>query len=334
VPNVALVGYGLEQPSFRHRMRTLVEPLQAAGWQVRCEQFPSGRYGLRTWERRGLWGWADVTVLHQVKLSSIEARLFAALSRRCVFDVDDAIYVRKPRHLGQAPDQSRWRKQKFFATCRLANVVAAGNQVLAGVARHSARDIAILPTSIDVASYRPTHARADEVPTIAWIGSPENLTYLEILRPALARLSKRYALKLRVICSRFPQWDDVTIEPVVWSSATEAESLAGAHIGVMPLSDDEWARGKCAFKLLQYMAAALPCVASPVGANTEAVIDGFNGFHAADSGAWEIGLEKLVRSAPLRAEQGANGLAHVRDHYSMQAYRSNYLALLSRLAAS
>ena len=70
------------------------------------------------------------------------------------------------------------------------------------------------------------------------------------------------------------------MERVPWSAATEAGSLAAAHIGVMPLTDDEWARGKCAFKLLQYMAASLPCVASPVGANTEAVIDGFNGFHA------------------------------------------------------
>ena len=314
-------------------MRNLVQPLEAAGWQVRCEQFPSGRYGLRTWERRSLWAWADVTILHQIKLSALEARLFAALSRHSVFDVDDAIYVRKPRRLGEAPDQSYWRKRKFFATCRLASVVAAGNQVLAGVARHSARDIAILPTSIDVGCYQPTHAGPDQTPTIAWIGSPENLTYLEILRPALARLSKRYALKLRVICSQFPRWDDVDVEPVVWSSATEADSLAGAHIGVMPLSDDEWARGKCAFKLLQYMAAALPCVASPVGANTEAVIDGFNGFHAADIGAWETGLEKLIRSPQLRAKQGAHGLAHVREHYSMQVYRSNYLALVSRLAA-
>ncbi len=96
-----------------------------------------------------------------------------------------------------------------------------------------------------------------------------------MIRPALARLASRHpALKMRVICSRFPDWPEVNIERVAWSSATEAQSLAAAHIGVMPLTDDAWARGKCAFKLLQYMAAALPCVASPVGANTEAVIDG------------------------------------------------------------
>src|SRR5271169_5069271 len=176
-----LLGYGLEQPSYRHRMRSLIEPLQAAGWQVRAEQFPSGRYGLRTWERRALLRWADVTVLHQIKLSSIEARLFAAFSRRRVFDVDDAIYVRKPRRLGDLPDESAWRKQKFAATCRWVDAVAAGNDVLAGVARAAARAVTILPTSIDTAAYQPTTATAADPPTIAWIGSPENLVYLEMI---------------------------------------------------------------------------------------------------------------------------------------------------------
>jgi hypothetical protein len=133
--NIVLLGYGLEQPSFRHRMRTLVDPLREAGWQVLAERFPSGRYGVRTWERRELFRWAHVTVLHQIKLSSIEARLFAAFSRGLVFDVDDAIYVRKPRRLGDVPDESAWRKKKFAATCRWADAVAAGNDVLAGVAR-------------------------------------------------------------------------------------------------------------------------------------------------------------------------------------------------------
>ena len=152
------------------------------------------------------------------------------------------------------------------------DVVAAGNDVIAGVAGASARALSILPTSIDTAAYQATTATAADAPTVVWIGSPENLVYLEMIRPALVRLTTRYkTLKLRVICSRFPDWSDVNIERIAWSTATEARSLAAAHIGVMPLTDDEWARGKCAFKLLQYMAAALPCVASPVGANTEAV---------------------------------------------------------------
>ncbi|MEA3138807.1 MAG: hypothetical protein QOK23_976 [Gammaproteobacteria bacterium] len=332
--NIVLLGYGLDQPSFRHRMRTLVDPLRDAGWQVRTERFPSGRYGLRTWERRELFRWADVAVLHQIKLSSIEARLFAAYSRGLIFDVDDAIYVRKPRRLGDVPDESAWRKKKFAATCRWADAVAAGNDVLAGVARTSAKEVVVLPTSIDMASYQPTTAGAADPPTIAWIGSPENLIYLDMIRPALARLTKRHAtLKLRVICSEFPQWGDVAVERVAWSSATEAQSLAGAHIGVMPLTDDAWSRGKCAFKLLQYMAAALPCVASPVGANTEAVLDGINGFYATDVDEWERSLERLIVSPQLRASFGAKGRAHVQERYSLRAYQDNYLSLLARVAS-
>jgi glycosyltransferase involved in cell wall biosynthesis len=334
MPKAVLLGYDLEQPSFRHRMRSLIGTLETSGWQVRPERFPSGRYGLRTWERRTLLREADVVVLHQIKLSAIEARLFAAVSRRRVFDVDDAIYVRKPRRLGEAADESPWRKRKFAATCRWVDVVAAGNDVLAGVARASARAIEILPTSIDTAAYQPTTATATDPPTIVWIGSPENLVYLEIIRPALARLTGRYpTLRLRVICSRFPDWREVNIERIAWSSATEAVSLASAHIGVMPLTDDAWARGKCAFKLLQYMAAALPCVASPVGANAEAVIDGLNGFHARTTEDWERSLELLIQSAELRARFGAAGLAHVESRYSMRTYQARYRELLTSLAA-
>jgi glycosyltransferase involved in cell wall biosynthesis len=333
MPNALLLGYGLQQPSFRHRMQTLAEPLSAAGWSVRAEQFPSGRYGLRTWELRHFLRWADVCVLHQIKLSGLEARLLAAFSRRRVFDIDDAIYVRKPRRLGEPADESAWRKQKFAATCRWVDTVAAGNEVLAAAARPSAREIVILPTSIDVACYQPSVARADEAPRVVWIGSPENLVYLEMVRPALARLTKRHpSLRLRVICSQFPDWADVAIEKVAWSAATEAHSLAAAHIGVMPLTDDAWSRGKCAFKLLQYMAAALPCVASPVGANTEAVIDGVNGFHAGNVDQWEQSLEKLIASPELRARFGAKGREHVQQRYSMQSYRASYLALLGKLA--
>jgi glycosyltransferase involved in cell wall biosynthesis len=252
-----------------------------------------------------------------------------------VFDVDDAIYVRKPRRLGELPDESAWRRQKFAATCRWVDAVAAGNDVLAGVARAAAKEIVVLPTSIDTACYETTFAGPGEAPTIAWIGSPENLIYLDMIRPALARLTKRHpTLKMRVICSEFPAWNEVNVERVPWSSATEAHSLAGAHMGVMPLTDDAWSRGKCAFKLLQYMAAALPCVASPVGANTEAVLDGINGFHAADVDAWERSLEKLILSPELRAKFGAKGRQHVEQRYSLLSYRANYMNLLRRLAGA
>jgi glycosyltransferase involved in cell wall biosynthesis len=332
--NALLLGYDLNQPSFRHRMQSLVETLSAAGWQVRTERIPSGRYGLRTWERRRLLRWADVAVLHQIKLSSLEARLLAAFARRRIFDVDDAIYVRKPRRLGEEADDSIWRRRKFAATCRWVDVVAAGNEVLAGVARESARTIVILPTAIDTDCYRPSIATPSDPPTIVWIGSPENLVYLEMIRPALARLQPLHArLRLKIICSRFPDWPEICIDRVPWSSATEAAELATAHIGIMPLTDDAWARGKCAFKLLQYMAASLPCVASPVGANTEAVLQGLTGFHARDVEEWFTALDALIRDPALRSRLGARGRLHADQRYAMRGYRAQYLQLLERLAA-
>jgi len=334
VPNALLLGYGLQQPSFRHRMQTLVDPLQAAGWRVRTEQFPSGRYGLRTWERRELLRWADVAILHQIKLSSLEMQLFARYCRHRVFDVDDAIYVRKPRMLGAPADDSPWRRKKFDATCRGVDVVAAGNDVLAAVAGAVARRVAILPTSIDTAAYQPSFLSADAPPTITWIGSPENLVYLEIVRPAFARLALRHpGLRVKIICSSFPDWPEVPIERVVWSKSTEVTALAESHIGIMPLSDDAWARGKCAFKLLQYMAAALPCVASPIGANAEAVIDGVTGFHASKVADWEQRLEQLIASPTLRTRFGAAGYAHVQARYSMGSYRKQYVELLQEIAS-
>jgi glycosyltransferase involved in cell wall biosynthesis len=334
MPNALLLGYDPDQASFRHRLLSLVKTLEVAGWRVRVERFPRGRYGLRTWERRQLLRWADVTVLHQIKFTSIEARLFASFTRRRIFDVDDATYVRKPRRLGRPPDGSKSRRRKFAATSRYVDVVVAGNDVLAGVAKASAHAVSILPTSVDVSCYQASTATQDQPPTIAWIGGPENLDYLEMIRPALARLTRRHPeLKVRIICSRFPDWPEVNIERIVWTSATEARSLAEAHIGIMPLTDDEWTRGKCAFKLLQYMAAALPCVASPVGANTEAVIHGFNGFHARSVDEWERHLDALIQSPELRASFGANGRAHVESRYAMRAYQGRYLELLQRLAA-
>ncbi len=330
-----LLGYDLRQPSFRHRMQSLVDTLTGAGWEVRTERFPGGRYGIRTWERRELLRSVDVVVLHQIKLSGIEARLFAAFSRHRIFDFDDAIYVRKPRRLGEPADDSRWRRMKFDATCRSVDAVAAGNAVLAAEARRAARAVEILPTAIDVAAYQQAAAGSGGGPVIAWIGSPENLVYVEMIRPAIARLAARNpGMRLRIICSSFPDWPEVPIERILWSAAGEAAALASAHIGIMPLTDDVWARGKCAFKLLQYMAAALPCVASPVGANSEAVIDAVTGFHAESLGDWEERLQALIDAPAVRARFGAAGFAHVQNRFALSVYRSRYLDLLARICGA
>src|SRR5450631_648053 len=143
-------------------MLSLVGALEAAGWTVHLETYPSGRYVFRTWERRALLTRSSVVVLHQIKLSDVEARLFAALAPHLIFDFDDAIYVRKPRRLGEPAGDSWWRRRKFAATCRAVDVVAAGNDVLARAAAPYARRTVILPTALDASVYRATVATQDD----------------------------------------------------------------------------------------------------------------------------------------------------------------------------
>ena len=123
------------------------------------------------------------------------------------------------------------------------------------------------------------------------------LDYLELIHPVLARLSSRWPrLQLRVISSSFPDWHDVRIERVPWSSESEVNGLMTADIGVMPLANDEWTRGKCAFKLLQYSASGLACVATDIGANREAVIDGVTGYLVRSQEDWERAISTLLES--------------------------------------
>jgi glycosyltransferase involved in cell wall biosynthesis len=136
------------------------------------------------------------------------------------------------------------------------------------------------------------------------------------------------------VCSKFPQWSDVAIDAVPWSAETEAEALASADIGIMPLTRDEWTEGKCAFKLLQYMAASLPCVSSPVGANRDAVIDGETGLWAATDADWERALARLLESPPLRLAMGAAGRRRLETHYALDGYAQRYAALMTRIAGN
>jgi glycosyltransferase involved in cell wall biosynthesis len=200
--------------------------------------------------------------------------------------------------------------------CRGSTLVTAGNAVLAERARAAGGQCVVVPTPVDATAYpaRPPQPRSGRV--LVWVGMPGNVQYLAALRPVLARLAERVpGLTLRIVSSVFPDWDDVRVERVAWSPAVEKEALVSADIGLMPLADDEFTRGKCAFKLLQYMAAGLPCVASPVGANREVLQDGRSGFLAATPDDWTRALSKLLADGALRESLGACGRERVLARY-------------------
>jgi glycosyltransferase involved in cell wall biosynthesis len=306
-----------EAPSFRHRLAAHVPALESEGIACEIERFPRRRYLLRMLERRSRLREFDLLVIAKFKLETGERAMVRRAARRIVYDFDDAIYYGKPDRPGAAPDRSPRRVRKFRATCAIADLVTAGNATLAEEARVTARRVETLPTGIDLAPYSPPGHGGDGM-RIAWIGLPGNLPYLEIVAEPLARLASRHpSLRLVVVSERPPARFPAPVEFVRWSAKDEASALSACDVGIMPLEDDEWTRGKGGFKLLQYMAAGLPAVASAVGVNREIVVEGETGYLARSGEEWERSLERLLLDGELRRRLGAAGRRRVEENYAM-----------------
>lgn len=242
-------------------------------------------------------------------------RLLRWLQYRLVIEMDDAIYL-TPGH-----------EQKMPVLLTMATGVIVGNDRLAAYAEQFSSHVTVVPTVVDTERFAPQPVRTtgirgrnDETITIVWIGLAYNLTYLDVVAPALRRLQERYRVTLRVVCSQPPALAGVDIEFRPWEWEREVEDLQDATIGVMPLEDTEWARGKCALKLLQYLAVGLPAVASPVGVNRDILVNGENGFLASSEQEWYERLESLCRDPQLRARMGQAGRRTVETRYSLAVW--------------
>jgi len=238
-----------------------------------------------------------------------------------VFDFDDAVFVSYV-----SPSNGYLSKLKFpgktAGVCRLSAHVMAGNSYLADYARQYNPNVTIIPTTIDTDKYIPandnrleTENRKPET-TIGWSGSFSTVQHLETLRGALERLGDSERYRLRVIGTTDYRLKGVEVDAMAWRSATEVEDLREMDIGIMPLPDDQWSRGKCGLKALQYMALGIPTICSPVGVNTEIIEDGVNGFLAESDSEWINKLQRLLHSPELRREIGMAGRRTVEGRYS------------------
>jgi glycosyltransferase involved in cell wall biosynthesis len=240
----------------------------------------------------------------------IVERILAYLKYKTILEFDDAIYL------------TRFHKKKISALLRASSVTIVGNGTLARYARSYSTNVLIFPTVIDTTRFYPLTGGASPVKeiTIGWIGLVYNFSYLCLLQHVMQRLQRNYPIRLRVISSRPPQLHGINVEFKPWSFEREVTDLQGCHIGVMPLPDDDWARGKCGLKLLQYMALGIPSVASPVGVNTEIIMEGMNGFLAASEDDWYVKLSRLCEDAELRMRIGMAGRRTVEERYSLRVW--------------
>ncbi len=322
-----------EAPSFRHRIAAHIPALEAAGFPCRVEVFPRRRYGLRILERIRRLREYDILLVAKFKLETGERRLVRRAAGRLVYDFDDAIYYAKPDREGEEPDRSPRRVRKFERMCAIADLILAGNATLAGFARPHGRRVVVVPTGIELGPYRGRPAGcAAGGPRVVWIGLPGNLSYLKMVEGPLAELAAEFpSLRLKVVSERPPESFAAPVEFARWSSETEAAELESADIGIMPLPDDDWTRGKGGFKLLQYMAAGLPAVASPVGVNREIVAEGETGFLPRGPEEWRDCLRRLLSDADLRGRMGAAGRRRVEERYERSVISRRIVELFREL---
>lgn len=263
----------------------------------------------------------DVVWLEKEALPWIPAWVETFLLRRVpyVMDLDDAWYLRYESH--PRAFVRFLLKKKFARLAQQAHNVTVGNPTLAAWATAcGSQNVVVLPTVIDLERYpHPLpSASSSEVPVIGWMGSPSSARYVQIIAGALSRLKGPVRLRLVGAGSvALPQ--ALTVERVEWSEKNEIEELKNFDIGVMPLEDGPWERGKCGYKLIQYMAAGRPVVASPVGVNKDIICEGENGFLASSEDDWFKFLNHLIANPVLRASLGAAGRRFVEAHYTHQA---------------
>lgn len=269
---------------------------------------------------------SDVVFLHR-EAALIGPALIERMIAQCrvpiVFDIDDAIWVRYV-----SPANRRWSYLKWFgktaSICRLSARVFAGNRYLADYARRYNGNVNTVPCTIDTDEYVPRRFVGSEerhpAVTIGWTGSYSTVQHLDTLRDALIRLRRHERFRLDVIGAPAYRLDGIPVMARAWRAESEARDLHHFDIGVMPLPDDNWSRGKCGLKLLQYMAAGVPAVASPIGVNAEIIDDGVNGFLASTPDEWVEKLGLLVRDAALRQRIGLAGRRTVEERYSARVW--------------
>ncbi len=321
---------GRDNPAARVRFLDLIARLDSAGYETRVLPWaPRTSSAVATSSARALAlaRWADVVVLQRpVQPPPLTAAL-ARVNPHLVVDFDDAIWSD-----GRGGTYPRF-DERLRAALKTARAVTAGSEHLARWARSvtSHTLVEVIRSSVDLAAV-PERTEPD-VPTIVWVGTPGN--FGDFSGGALVALRELVATgraRMRIVSSEAMPRSMIETQHVAWREDTEMSALATSTIGVMPLRDDERSRGRCGYKAIQYMAARLPVVASPVGAGIELVHEGINGLLADGAGEWASALEQLLDDPAAAIEAGRQGHAWVNEHASTEVVVSQLDAVL-RFAA-
>jgi glycosyltransferase involved in cell wall biosynthesis len=249
-----------------------------------------------------------------------------------VYDFDDAIFLGSMHALQASRVNARfgWAKrerQRSLAYLRRAAVVVAGNAFLADHARSYARRVEVIPSCVDPESQPLQDHGEREVVTVGWLGSPSTSAYLRSALPAFERVNGDRLRARLVLVGADRSIDAPFVEHRPWSLERERSDLASFDIGIMPVVDDDWGRGKCGYKILQYFSAGVPAIASPVGVNPS-LVGNERGLLAVSVDDWERALEELVGDAAARRDAGRAARELAQREYSYRRWAGPLAELL------
>ncbi len=252
---------------------------------------------------------------------------------RFVFDFDDSIWL---MDTSEGNKKFEWLKnpEKTAKNIRYADLIFAGNNYLANYALHYNNNVKVVPTTIDTETHCPDYSqRNKDILTIGWSGSITTIKHFAYALDFLKEIKNRYGnrIAIKVMGDENYVNEELGIKGLKWSANTEVSTLNSFDIGIMPLPDNEWAKGKCGLKGLSYMALEIPTIMSPVGVNCEIIQHGVNGFLATTTAEWVDCISKLIESEELRKNMGKEARKTVIDKYSVSSQQGVYLKLFNEL---
>ena len=332
-----LPRYEPQGASSRYRFYQYIPYLNAQGWDVTVKPLLSNNYIRSLYDKTPLpvseiiQGYFkriiqilnknnfDLIWLQQELfpwIPSVFENILVRGNIKIVADYDDAFFHRYDQNNSFLI--RNLLKNKIDSVMEYADMVLAGNNYLLERAKLTNRNVKLFPTVVDINKFKNSNPIKDDVFTIGWIGSPGTANYLKIIEDALKEVSLDKDIRINLIGANKIKINSVSINYIKWDENTEVEEISKFDVGIMPLPDNSWERGKCGFKLIQYLSCNLPVIGSAVGVNREIIINGVNGFQANSTDEWIKYIRLLKDDKELMLKMGKNGRRFVEEKYSLQ----------------
>jgi glycosyltransferase involved in cell wall biosynthesis len=311
---------------------TYLEALFTKGMRSKTHTFLAYLHRLRDLLRIGSYDF----IMVQYELFPYLPAPFEALLRLTkkpvVYDIDDAIFHQYDAH--KNPRIRSFLGGKLHPIMKRADLALCGNTYLADYVSRFSKRTEIVPTVVDTDNYRTRPTPETHAPiTVGWMGSPSTWDYCLPMTDMLSENTRAGRLSFLAVGAEHKASDDFPFTFRAWEESREVADIHDMDIGIMPIPDAPWARGKCGYKLIQYMACGLPVIASPVGVNRDIVTHGVNGFLASSEAEWREAITTLATHASLRARMGEEGRKRVVERYSLQAHGPRVAQLLRALSS-